>query len=790
MKNYLRFLFDVTVRKVSLWVITAIYMLILLAFGLIVPLAANIPPLLVFLYESGGVYFVIILLCATVSGVIAGIIFKLQQDDGSELIISAKPIERRKMIFAKFLAYCISMVAISLLTALIFLVLMFVPTNSYAMVGWLFLGTFVGNMVCMLLFGSIAILCSLKLGRVTLIITNVCIVLLMSIYNTVTKVTKQLPTDTLNRQQKYVLHSESYINKNNEPVGSAYFAPISRDIENLETYLKAATIEGQKEIWEDAVKNSNIDKLYIFNWISQLKQEFWSGGLYNAWLECEVSFGHSAGRNYNITNNVNTLAQDFVDKTQEATEIKKLTVNDDNPYWTNVYKKDCPPTWFNLASVSREDTYNLVKLNSTAVSEEEIPDTIYNVMLGMLYLNSRCHVAWLGNDSPGAIEGNNKYFYDVSKTKAVDTWIASKFNDGPNVEEYRKYINWQNININEYEIDLFNWMLYKMLFTKNDYFGDPTGSKILFSDNQLDKQWRINIVREGDNKEYSKVNRIIYEDFFSQKEIKNKLNLNTARDVGWEIMKFKFYSILKLTGQAGIEDYEIKNFNEPGVVHTVPWDAYFKCVYNTQFNSMNIANASEFNENGKWFIGNGIFPINNYAPANSETNYLNSFVADEKYQPGDQVAINRLTPIYNGSLYSVDNKPGSVDKSGQVNSDIFMAYDFTANPEEYETWSSYPTLANKYGYISRLGLSAYSFIEWYCCANNDSSSIYFNNKHYFDYESSIFRKGISNIAFCNMLFNYEQEITIPIWTSAAFFVALSLGFMAIAYTRYLKYDFK
>ena len=212
---------------------------------------------------------------------------------------------------------------------------------------------------------------------------------------------------------------------------------------------------------------------------------------------------------------------------------------------------------------------------------------------------------------------------------------------------------------------------------------------------------------------------------------------------------------------------------------------------------MNIANSSEFNEAGKEFLGNGIIPINNFysTTEGDYVNYLNMYLVDEKYQPAegkqwDNVGINRLTPIYNGKQYNSSNLPGSADKSNQVDPNIFLAYDFSANPEDYKTWSSYPRLDNKYGYISRLGQTVSTFLNNYCNGGGDKRLIYFDGKYYNEYGSTIYVNSNSYYSFCNMMFNYDVKLQIPIWQIAVFFVALSLIFMAIAYRKYITFDFK
>ena len=840
MRKYISFISHILLRKASLWVIAVIYAAALAAFSILVPLLANMPAIYPWINDTKLVLTVAVMIAAIFSAMIAVYIFREPQEDGTELLICSKPIQRGQLILAKLIVYIIFLLFFSIIPVAIFLIMFAFPQFNIESVGWLMIGFICGNVVSMLFFGSIAALLSLKFNKIVVIVANMAIVIIIGIYNTVVIATAPSPLGQMLQQKKYAASVVPYIDQNNKPRSASYFLPTSTDIASI---MKVASLEGQKEIWDTAVANSPIDVLDGFNFISQLSRVYWSGQLEEVWFNSTSSMGIgiSSDMHYSVTDNVNRAGQDYVDPDQvdeqgKLVEWKPLVVNDDDPNWTNLGKTDSPATWLDTTKVKRSDTYSFVTINKDPEFDSELAPEI-TAILALVYLLTPLisldveYNVMSADTSSIYAEGNSKYLYDVSRTQAVDTYTVEAFYNGQQVTLARQQLVWQNLLPTANEIDLFNKILYDILFTTK-YLTESDNLNI-FDNNITDDAWKINLNASSTNLSYPITNEVLFNYFDKNR---NYLEINSAHDFGMEIAKFRYYAYLKLTGQAGkiinqtyesgTEDYEVNNFlTDDDKKIIVPWDAYFKCVYYPQFNALNAANMSEFRDDDtvieelglsikdivSQVVGQGFVPINNFADADgSKYNWLNNALAKDIYHPdkGDNwkdYGINRLTPTYNGTKYGHESDqviPGKIGKDGyaDVDENIFYAYDFTVDPSKQTKWTDYPTISsstvssyNKYGYISRLGLMASQFLTNYVFSN-------YNQVYYGDtkesanwieeYKSQMYASQTPYLVFTWMLFNYDSTPIMAPGIYAAIYIAVSFIFFGIAYVKFVKYDFK
>ena len=790
MKKYVSYLFYANIRKVSLWVVSVILIAMLYVYAIMLPLLENMALYEVWTDRESGPFFVSIMVLSLFSAMLAAYIFRTPIEDGSELVITAKPIPRNKLVGAKFIAYLIFLTIFSLLPAISLLVLFAIPQYNVQSVGWVIVSDLLGNLIVMLFYGSIAALLSLRLSKVLVVLTNVCIMLLLTIYNTVSSAVEATPKDKIQSDKKYSISGMTYINKDNKADTSSCFTPITKD---LKEYYKVFTLDGQKQIWDDAVDRSSIRYLNDFNVYNQLKTIYFVGGVDDAWFNKHMHYGIAGSQNmtFNITDLVNKPAQDFVDPEQTPDNIKPLLVSDDDPYWTNIGNINIPNTYYRSNSFSRQDTYSIVNANKDPSLEfESIEEFMVYISSELLNVETSLTTA---TQSVGGGCSNSQYYYDVSKTTSTNTYVAYSFYDGIRISKNSENVVWQNCQCNEYEEDLFNWILYNIIFTDKYFdYGESSENKLFIDEIDPDNiYWCIdvNTDKTPDGKLINHLNRLLYTDFFQQDDVKQSLKLNSAKDVGKEIAKFKFWASQKLQGYNDTKDYRIKNFTINGVNPVVPWDAYFKCVFNPQYNSMNVANLSEFADKGKPIISHGFIPINNYGDENDTTNWLNYLLVKEEYrpeqgQPWSHVGVNRLTPVYNGSVYGSNNKPGSVDPAGQVKEEYFKAYDFATDPKQQNSWSNYPTI-DGYGYYSRIGLMSDALIS---CLAEGNDYVYYNNAWSSDYSSQIFLSSMPYIEYTNMLFNYDGAEQIPAGFCVASYLLFIIIFLAVAYTRFVKLD--
>ena len=107
------------------------------------------------------------------------------------------------------------------------------------------LAVFCGTTTCMFLFGGIASLLCLRFSKVAVIVGNMVIVILMSIYNTVATAVKQDPRTKLDEQHKYTYLGYSYFDRNFRAREANSFTSIT---ENIEDYFATLSLDKQKEI--------------------------------------------------------------------------------------------------------------------------------------------------------------------------------------------------------------------------------------------------------------------------------------------------------------------------------------------------------------------------------------------------------------------------------------------------------------------------------------------------------------------------------------------------------------
>ena len=809
----------------------------------------NMPAIYPWINDTKIVLIVALMSAAIFSAMIAVYIFREPQEDGTELLICSKPLERRKLILAKILAYCIFLVVFSLIPVAVFLIMFAFPQFNIPSIGWLMVGFICGNLVSMFLFGSIAALFSLKFNKIVVIVANMALCIVLAIYNTVVVATAPTPLGQMIQQKKYAATAVPYIGKDNKARAASYFLPTNTD---LESAIKIASLDGQREIWKNAVDGSPIDILDGFNFASQLSRVYWSGKLEEAWYNATTAqgIGLSMDMHFNITDSVNKSATNFVDPKQiEENKWKPLLVNDDDPStWSNIGKVDAPASWLDTSNVNRSDTFTLVKNNSRESDFKSWIEAMLYMMESLIVLNTKYNVDTACTSSPW-VSGNSIFFNDVSRTKAEDTYTIETFYNGQQVELKAEEQVWQNLEPSEYEIDLFNYMLYEILFA-DDYYGDNAvtkGNDPIFSDDIKEGTWKISLNSTGPGSSYPVTNKVIYKKFFNREDVKEKLNLHDAKAYGKEVSKFKYYAYLKLTGQAGkvitdpsesgVDNYDVKNFTKDGNPITVPWDAYYKCVYYPQYNSLNVANMSEFKDNStkipiigisikdivQQLIGSGFIPINNFANAEgSHINWLNTALSKIIYHPAvgtaekwQEYGVNRLTPTYNGAIYgqgkrldgSDQLRPGTINGVKYADESMFYAYDFTVDPNTPQKWSAYPVLNGngytwggegnqstaKYGYISRLGLMASGFLSNYVFS--DYNQLYYGQDEESadwieEYKSKMTATQTPYFVYTWMLFNCDASAIMSPGAYAAIYLAISFMLLSLAYVKFVRYDFK
>ncbi|GHU47732.1 hypothetical protein FACS1894218_2780 [Bacilli bacterium] len=181
---------------------------------------------------------------ALLSAVLGIAIFRDYSDDGTELIIVSKPINRTKIIVTKFVMFVTFSAGFASLS-------IFVDLGTFAfqsaqdnpsLVGSLILSTIISNFIFTLVFGFLAILISLFMNKVWTIILNIIIVTLLTIYSMVTLVVAKNPSQVASDHTSYV-NTIKYINNGGSVDMAAALSPI--DVNNLQNPLAFDNVTDQ-----------------------------------------------------------------------------------------------------------------------------------------------------------------------------------------------------------------------------------------------------------------------------------------------------------------------------------------------------------------------------------------------------------------------------------------------------------------------------------------------------------------------------------------------------------------
>ncbi|GHU47749.1 hypothetical protein FACS1894218_2840 [Bacilli bacterium] len=149
----------------------------------------------------------------------AVVIFRDPLEDGSELIIVSKPINRMKLIAVKIICYLVHSVAI-LLVAMITMAFMYCfgdksATNTsgidFAMVPKMGGGLFIGGFIVILFFGGIAIIVNGVFNKVGILIITIGIGILMLIISTVAPLITTTPADYVSKKYGTDMESSRYV---------------------------------------------------------------------------------------------------------------------------------------------------------------------------------------------------------------------------------------------------------------------------------------------------------------------------------------------------------------------------------------------------------------------------------------------------------------------------------------------------------------------------------------------------------------------------------------------------
>lgn len=184
---YYKFLFATTIKKRPVWITWLLYLFTATMFIIVLPVAARINPYHVWANTTMAVCQSFLgMAVALFTSVLAINVFKDSNEEGTELIIISKPISRPKIILTKFLLFGTMCLIVNLTAVVLSMFTIFIPGTEKEFYWGLVVSMLIGNLVAFAVFGSIAILLSVKFAKVGIIITNIILSLVFLVYQSLT----------------------------------------------------------------------------------------------------------------------------------------------------------------------------------------------------------------------------------------------------------------------------------------------------------------------------------------------------------------------------------------------------------------------------------------------------------------------------------------------------------------------------------------------------------------------------------------------------------------------------
>ncbi len=152
--RYSKFLFSIIFRRWSYYVSTLVYLLVLIAVLFLVSAVMKQPVSITLMYY--GFNMMVVLAGAIVAAIYAVQLFRAGIDDGTELLITAKPIKRNEMLVGKCIVLATLILLLSLLS-MCFGFLTYFTVDGYKTYTYVGGGVFLTTLLILLFFSGVAL---------------------------------------------------------------------------------------------------------------------------------------------------------------------------------------------------------------------------------------------------------------------------------------------------------------------------------------------------------------------------------------------------------------------------------------------------------------------------------------------------------------------------------------------------------------------------------------------------------------------------------------------------------
>lgn len=335
-KNYFLFSFALISKKISIYISISIYLLLILAYTLIVPLVSEDPPIRLFLFPIAPSFLLFAMV--VVSCFIAIEIFRTPIDDGTELLVVSKPLDRRQICLVKFAIFTLYMLAISISAAIVATTSYIVPDslpqdNRNIILGMLFASFIIGS-----LFGSIAILFSLFSKKIISMLITIGIAFILNVTSMMGTLVFDTPSTVIQNSENVIapVNLLNIDNKNNQIINGV--------VKGNQNSTKKAS-----EIYNDAYNSTPYTKTVYTDFSLQLSS-LYTFGQSSADTTLAISAQFAMNSPYRLTFNnyaIPTVSEDGT------------TVN--NPSNTSYLRIKIPQEWFNQSNPGAGNDSDIIK---------------------------------------------------------------------------------------------------------------------------------------------------------------------------------------------------------------------------------------------------------------------------------------------------------------------------------------------------------------------------------------------------------------------------------------------
>lgn len=412
--SYFLYLVNNYLHRPAGYICIIVYIAYLSLILLFVPLIIHTSPLFIWTNQNFNMGIFNIILIAIICSVQAVIIFREGIDDGSELIIAAKPIRRSRYLFIKFGLFIIIVIFTTILSMVLSCFILcwgqqtiFNPTGvTNDQFYSLFLSLLIGNVICMAIFGSIAILLSMISGKIMIMVGTISISIVLALFNFLIPTIAKSPVKTLSDDYGLNIYTRFY-STGNQLTNS------SDEVLKNGAYITVVN-DNTAEYWKKVTKNSGLNVANYFDFGGQLSTLFNLFELQQNTLEVaeEGTIGQFSNFSYSMNEddkvynqkNINSNSipsfsfhlQERDGLTKVLVDLKAISssiyshdknfygVKEDAIFYANYEKIKMPQSFANKLGISNSFTLNDVKLTDDqkkwCANYENTNTTLFNVL--------------------------------------------------------------------------------------------------------------------------------------------------------------------------------------------------------------------------------------------------------------------------------------------------------------------------------------------------------------------------------------------------------------------------